>query len=115
MTEFEREFQEPMNDLTAYFGELVVYRFRGGGQRSFDAIVNREPPAFYDPGGNVIQPEFVVSFPNDRATGAMAEEIDIGDQIELIPERGGTKRRAVAVLKLIRQDGGACEVACKGP
>lgn len=100
--------------LQQEFGEPVVYRFRGGGKRFFNAIIVRNPPAFYNAAGDVIQPEYEIRFPNDSCCGATAKEIDIADSIDIIPELGGSEVREVTVLKLLSQDSGVCVVACKG-
>ena len=113
MTEFDSHFDSGMDDLLLTFGEPIVYFFRGGGQRSMTAIIERDPPAFYGPGGDVIKASYRVSVDADCTCGVLASETDQGDCIEFMAERGDTKPTRATFLVLVSQDGGACDIAFK--
>ena len=98
----------------SHFGEPVTYFFRAGGQRDFNAIIERSPEAFYNAGGEVVLPDFTVRFPNSCECGILASEIDQGDTILMLLELGDTTPKRVTVMKLISQDSGVCVVACTG-
>ena len=116
VSRFDRRFRtQAFPLLQEEFGEPVVYHFRAGGKRRFNAIIVRDPPAIYDAAGEVLLPDYEIRFPNDSCCGATAQEIDIADCIEIIPELGGSNPEEVTVLKLLSQDSGVCAVACKGP
>lgn len=93
-----------------HFGEPVTYIFRDGGKRKFNAIIDRNPPAYYGDSGEVILPEFVVRFPNDCSCGVLASEIDKLDKIELLAELGDVQTETKTVEKLVSQGGGVCTV-----
>ena len=90
---------------TDEFAELIVYGFRAGGVRSLPAIVDRDPPAFYDVVGNVVFPTFSIDIADDCTDGVTAAEIDTGgDWVELIVEHGDTVRTRLTVLKVLESD-----------
>ena len=97
-----------------YFGEPVIYFFRAGGQRSFNAIIERNPPAFYSASGEVLQPEITIRFSNSNHDGVLASEIDINDKVELIADLGECIPTRLTVMKLMSQDSGVCRVALRG-
>lgn len=111
---FDNRFQSAaFGHHKAYFGEPIVYFLRAGGRRSITAIINRDPPAFYGPTGDIITPKFTVRFDNDCTTGVLSSEIDILDCVELLAELGDTRPTRTTVLKLMSQDSGVCVVALK--
>ena len=98
----------------SYFGEPITYFLRDGGQRSFNAIINRDPPAFYDSVGNVVLPEFTIEFSRDCKDGILASEVDTGgDEVELLAEVDATIPVRKTVLKIISQDSSVLVLALK--
>ena len=100
---------------TDEFAETIVYRFRAGGERTPSAIIDREPPAFYDAAGNVIMPAYMITLADNCTNGVTANEVDTGgDSIELVSENGDTGRTQVTVLKVMENDlNGTITLACK--
>lgn len=96
------------------FSETITYYFRAGGSRSIKAIIDRDPPAFYDAGGNVVLPEFTIEIDNNCTTGIKTTEIDSGgDEVELFAKEGDTVAVRKTILKIQRHDMGAITLALK--
>ncbi len=56
-SQFDKRFKRSAYPAhTRNFGEPVSYFFRAGGERHFDAIIERSPEAFYSAVGEVIMP-----------------------------------------------------------
>ena len=96
-----------------HFGEPIVYKFRAGGRRAIDAIINRDPPAFYSPAGDIIKANFIIRVDNDCRTGVLSSEVDSNQKVELLAELGDIKPTEVTVLVLKSQDSGVCVIALK--
>ena len=99
------------NDVSAIFlsltefAETIVYCFRAGGTRSISAIVDREPPAFYDAGGQVVTPQFTIEIHDDIDTGIRKNEINAGgDTVEIIEDNGDNAKKTVTVIQVIESD-----------
>jgi hypothetical protein len=113
-TIFDRQFGEqafPM--LLEQYGEPVVYYLRSGGSRSFNAIVERDPPAIYDAIGNVVSASYRVRFLNNCQGGVKSSEIDAGDEISLVAEIGDARSRRFTVLIKKSVDSGVVSIWCK--
>ena len=88
-------------------GETVVYYLQTGGSRTISAIIERNPPAFYGAGGEVVQATFILRVDNNCDTGILASEVDTGgDMVELLYEIGDTVPQRRVVERLISQDSG---------
>ena len=98
--------------LLRHFGEPVVYNFRAGGSRSIVAIIEREPPGFYDAGGNLVLPSYVVRILDDGTDGVLVSEIDTGgDTIELAAKVDDDSNTEKTVMRMLRQDTGVIVLA----
>ena len=115
MTVFDTQFGEqafPM--LLEQFGEPVIYYPLAGGTRSFEAIVEREPPASYDAAGNVVLAEYRIRFLGSCKGGVKSNEIDTGgDQIAVIAEVGGDRLVKRTVLAKTSDDSGVVSILVK--
>lgn len=100
--------------LKGHFGEPVIYYPLAGGTLSIDAIVERDPPAFYDAAGNVVLPSFTIRIDNNCKTGRLASDVNTGgDEVDLIAEIGDSKPTRTTVLKIMSQDSGVVVLALK--
>lgn len=73
-----------------------------GGTLSFLAIVNRDPPAFYDEGGNVVMPAYTIRF---NACEHKASQVDTGgDEVDLKKDLGDALFTRVTVMTKMSQD-----------
>lgn len=98
----------------ADFAEEIVYRPRGGGDRTINAIVDREPVAIYDAAGNMVLPEVNIHVDNNCKTGIAASEVDTGGDLILMTVRDGdTIPRTLAVMRIIGHDEGIVQLALK--
>lgn len=113
MTAFATWFAESSFPLLLeQHGERVTYYPRGGGSRSIDAIVDREPPAVFDSTGKVIKTSYIVRVFNDCVTGILSRELNTGgDELELIPKLGGAVPEKRPIVRLISQDSGVTQLA----
>ncbi len=107
-SQFDKRFQSAgFRRLKTEHAEPVVYRFRAGGSRSIDAIIERNPPAIYGAGGEVVNLSFIIRIDNDSSTGVLSSEVDTGgDQVDLLNELGDTVAQTKTVERLISQDSG---------
>lgn len=93
-------------------GEQVTYYPRGGGSRTINAIVDREPPAVFDQSGRVIKTSFLARVFNDCETGILASELDTGgDDIELILKIGSAVAVRRPIVRIVSQDSGVLQLA----
>ena len=98
--------------LLALHGEPVVYLFRAGGSRSFNAIVIRQPVEILDAAGNVLMAKFTVRFTDSSTVGVQANVIDTGgDQMEIFANEGDVATTKVTVLVKNSQSNGVIELA----
>ena len=99
---------------TDEFAEEITYFFRAGGSRTFNAVIDRDPPTVYGPGGQVVLPEFTLEFPVSDTDGVEPADIDTGgDYVELLSEFGAGSVAQHTVLVIMRQDLGMVQIACK--
>lgn len=95
------------------FAEPIVYEFRSGGVRPMSAVVDRSPPGFYGPGGEVLLPRYTITVPQSCTNGVMASEIDQGDTVKLAVEFGDIKTETLTVMMLQHQDLGMNRIALR--
>lgn len=96
------------------FAEVVVYYPRGGGARQIRAIVNRDPPSFYDSTGAVVAVSFMIYVANDSTTGIAATEIDTGgDRIAVARREGNVNLNQRVIWSVINQDIAMIQLALK--
>lgn len=105
---FDKRFKaQGFSRLKREFSESVVYRFRAGGTRTIDAIIERNPPEFVDANGQVIKVSFIIRIDNDASTGVLSSEVDTGgDEVDLLFELGDSVVSTRTVERLISQDSG---------
>ena len=108
------------NDVSAIFlntdefAEKITYHFRDGGSVSILAIIDRDPPAFYDAAGNVVLPEFTIEINNNCLLGARSNKIDTGgDEVSLLAEIGDMIPVRKTVIRKMQEDMGALTLALK--
>jgi hypothetical protein len=109
------------NDVSAIFlntddfAETIVYFFRAGGSVSINAIVDRDPPAIYDAGGNIVLPAFTIEIADSSSSGVAKSAIDTGgDEVELMAEFGDVAVTRVTVVQEISGDfNGMIQLALK--
>ena len=88
------------------FGETVTYYPSGGGTRSIDAVVSRDPIGRLDGAPHGKTQHIVVSVANDSSIGISSSEIDTGkDKIELVYRIGETAQQRV-ITKIVSIDHG---------
>lgn len=112
---FDQRFGETaFYQLLAQFGESVTYTLRGGEERTFNAIIEREPPALLGSDGDVVTYAFLVRFRNDATDAVARSEINVGgDLITLVPKLGSASTDTYQVLRVVSQDSGVVQVAVK--
>lgn len=98
--------------LLAQFGESITYWPRGGGSRSINAIVDREPPAIYDASGNAVMPKAVIRVNNSCRSGISSREVDNGgDEVEMPLNIGDQLPKRMSVMVMTAQDSGVTVLA----
>lgn len=85
--------------LLMQFGEPLVYESGKPAARNITGIVDREPPAVYDAGGNPIYGDYVVRVYNSATVGVLDTALDRGNQT--ITLRGRQSSGAANVTKTI--------------
>lgn len=60
------------------FAEVVTYTKAGGGTRTINAIVDRDPPMI---DSKVVRPKMQITVANNSTTGIASAELDTGDTI----------------------------------
>lgn len=85
-------------------GERLVYRFRSGGSRTVNGIVNRNPPQRVDEMGNLVCPQLTISLHHDAVLGVLHTEVDAGDRIDVAVKKGGAVERRL--VKRVSEPGG---------
>lgn len=97
------------------FAESIVYFPRSGGSVTIRAIVDREPPGFYDAAGNVVLPQYMIIIANNCTYGREYDSIDRGgDEVELVDKFGESTRKRLTVIHVSERDfGGAITLALK--
>jgi hypothetical protein len=98
--------------LLSQFGEPITYWPRGGGSRSIDAIIDREPPAIYDASGNAVLPRAVIRVYNSCRLGVASSEVDGGgDQVEFPLRIGEQLPKRMSIMSMTSQDSGVTVLA----
>ena len=99
---------------TDEFAEIVTYHPRGGGSRTINAIVDREPPSLMDDAGNVLALSFMLYVANSLTDGITADEIDTGgDTISIKSRVTNTAPKVCTILRVVDNDHGMLQLAVK--
>jgi len=99
---------------TDEFAETVEYRPRNGGKRSIIALVDREPPSFWDAAGNVVTPTIVIHVANSCTKGISAKEVDTGgDSVVVSVRQNGVPPATLSIMQLTYQDDGILKLALR--
>lgn len=106
---FDDDFAaDALPDLLTEHGEAVTYKPNGGGSRSIDAIVNRNPPAASEAAsqGLIAPGRMLLTVENDATSGISTDEIDTGgDKVTVALRVGGTATDR-PITQLVNDDGG---------
>jgi hypothetical protein len=98
--------------LMEQFGEPIVYLPSGGGRRSINAIVERNPPAIFDASGNAVMPTATIRVFNSCRSGISSREVNIGtDEVEMVLKIGETLPKRFSLMTLQSQDSGVTQLA----
>lgn len=98
--------------LMDQFGESITYWPYGGGRRTINAIVERNPPAIFDASGNAVLPTVTIRVYNSCRSGISSREVDIGkDEAELVLKVGDTIPRKFSMMTMMSQDSGVTQLA----
>ena len=101
--------------LLAEFGEPVVYYFAGGGSRSINAILERNPPAIFDQAGNPMQIEIVMRVRRHVTKGILSNEVNRGiDAVEILRRVDDAAATRYTVVRKLSDDGGVVTLALSG-
>ena len=102
---FDTAFQTAaFPQLLAEFAEPVVYYFAGGGSRSIDAIIERNPPAIFDQAGNPMLFEMVIRIKRHATSGVLSNERRVDD----------TATIRMTVTRKLSDDAGVIVLALNG-
>ena len=94
-------------------GETVTYRPKVGGSYTRTAVVERNPPAMFDPVGNVVAPSAIVRFHNDATIGVDPVTLNTGGDKVDISLRNGATPTTRGVYQVISTDGGVTALAIR--
>ena len=110
---FDNAFQtSALPQLLAEFGEPVVYRFAGGGTRSIDAIIERNPPAIFDAAGQPILIELVIRIYRHGTLGVLSNEITRGgDAVDVKKRVDDAATSRLTVTRKLSEDSGVIVLA----
>ncbi len=109
MTVFDDAFESGFAALLTQFGETVTYIKQDGTEREISAIVDRDPPEFFDAGGKAVAPIAMVQVHDDSTKGITAEELNTGgDKLRFPAKKGGAASSRI-IDKLIDGEGGVTE------
>ena len=110
---FDRQFQKAgFPFLKAEFGEPITYHPLAGGVRSIIAIVERDPPAVWDAGGNVVLPRLAIRVDNNCKTGVQDSEVNTGgDTVKALKEVGDDQPTTFSVILMTDHDSGVVRLA----
>lgn len=101
--------------LLAEFGEPVVYSFAGGGLRSINAILERNPPAIFDQAGNPMQIEIIMRVRRHQTKGVLSSEVSRGlDAVELLRRVDDAQATRYTVVRKLGEDAGVVTLALSG-
>lgn len=110
---FDTYFQTSgFTQLLAEFGEPVVCYFAGGGSRSINAIIERNPPAIFDQAGNPMQIDITIRIRRHATSGVLSNEVNRGrDYVDLkryVDDSGSTR---FTVVRKLSDDAGVLTLA----
>lgn len=110
---FDTYFQTSgFTQLLAEFGEPVVYYFAGGGSRSVNAIIERNPPAIFDQAGNPMQIDITIRVRRHATAGVLSSEVNRGrDYIDLKRHVDDAATTRFTVVRKLSDDGGVVTLA----
>ena len=98
--------------LLAEFAEPVVYRFAGGGTRSIDAIIERNPPAIFDAAGQPMLFELIIRVTRDGTLGVLSSEINRGsDSVDVKKRVDDAATTRMTVTRKLSDDSGVIVLA----
>ncbi len=98
--------------LVDQFGESITYWPFGGGSRSVNAIIERNPPAIFNASGDAVMPTATLRVFNSATTGIASSEVDTGkDEIEMLLNVGDSLTRRFSLMTLLAQDSGVTHLA----
>lgn len=96
--------------LLSQFGEPILYLPSGGGRRTVQAIVDRDPPAVFDASGNAVLRTAVIRVHNSCRVGISSQELNTGtDEIEIALMVGDSPVKRCSVMSLLSQDSGVTQ------
>jgi hypothetical protein len=113
---FDQVFQAAaFPQLLAEFGEPVTYYFAGGGSRSIDAIIERNPPAIFDQAGNPMQIDIVIRLKRHATSGVLSNEVNRGsDSVEVKKRVDDAAVSRFTVVRKLSDDSGVLVLALSG-
>ncbi len=113
---FDQSFQTAaFPQLLAEFAEPVVYYFAGGGSRSIDAILERNPPAIFDQAGNPMLFEMVIRIKRHGTSGVLSNEVNRGqDSVDVKRRVDDTATTRMTVTRKLSDDAGVIVLALNG-
>jgi len=112
VTDFDDRFAESgFDSLLVDHGERVEYHPQAGGSRFISAIVERDPPAVFSAGGELVHAKFSVSVLDDKTLGISSYELNTGgDEIALAIRKGKLRTRRV-IIQMNDDAGGVLTLA----
>jgi hypothetical protein len=101
---------------TSDFAEPIMYYSQVASDCvAINAIVDREPPAFYNASGEAVLADIQIIIHNNGTTGVLAEDVDINnDYVRMSRRRDGTEPENFSVMQITRHDEGVVVLALKG-
>ena len=113
-TEFDSLFFDAFDDQLLMFGESIVYRKQNGTERTITAIVDRDPPAIFNPAGEVaLTPSVVIRVHNDATYGISNTELETGGDKVTLAVRTSETASQRTIAKLLESDGGVVSLAIR--
>jgi hypothetical protein len=110
---FDQSFQRSgFPQLLAEYGEPVTYLFAGGGSRSIDAIIERNPPAIFDAAGQPMLVELIIRIYRHGTLGVLSNEINRGsDSVDVLKRVDDVATSRMTVTKKLSDDSGVIVLA----
>lgn len=110
MTVFDDYFETAFATLLDQFGESVIYKTKDGTERVIDAIVDRSPPEFFTPAGDVSMPFAEIRVHDDATKGIAVTELNTGTDTIQISNKTGETATFRPLVKLLSGDGGVTQI-----
>lgn len=95
------------------FAEAVTYYPRGGGSRSINAVVVREPVEQYPQDEVTALAVYEVHITNDDVLGISSVELDTGGDAIAFPPRDGKDAVKKQITRILSQDHGMMVLECR--